>query len=75
MDRYTQPPDTPNTLRETAKDVAISEENVPLNVNAGSIIPMKLTQRISTNFMKDDPINLKVFLDSSNYASGRPLHR
>ena len=54
----------------SATDVVVSSDHVPLFVKGGSIVPMKLTKRQSTKFMKNDRISLKVFLNVNIQATG-----
>ena len=50
--------------------VPVVLEVIPTYVRGGCILPMKLTKRLSTQFMKNDPISLRVFPDSTGTASG-----
>jgi alpha 1,3-glucosidase len=50
--------------------VAVSSDEIPTFVRAGSIIPRKMRHRSSTKYMKDDPITLHVYLSENMEASG-----
>jgi alpha 1,3-glucosidase len=50
--------------------VDVSLQTIPVYVKGGSIVPMKLTERSSTEGMKDDPISLMVYPNSQGKATG-----
>ena len=41
---------------------SVTMRSIPVFVKAGSIIPMKLTKRLSTDEMADDPFSLRIYL-------------
>jgi alpha-glucosidase (family GH31 glycosyl hydrolase) len=41
---------------------SVTLRSIPVFVKAGSIIPLKLTKRLSTDEMEDDPFSLKIYL-------------
>ncbi len=45
--------------------VEVDLQRIPVYIRGGSIIPMKLQKRSSTEMMKNDPISLRIFLKNS----------
>ena len=62
---FNSPESNPMRGRQTVT-VGVTLDAIPVYIRGGSIIPMKMTRRISSQFMKKDPITLRVFPKNGN---------